>query len=245
MILQGKIALVTGAAHRVGRALALALADHGCDVVLHFHQAAAEAAKTAEEIAGRGVRAVPVQADLRLDAGIERLFQAVDREFGALDVLIQSAAVLEAVDLLAASPEDWARTIDLNLRSLFFCLQQAARRMQARGGGSIVNISDQAALRPWRRYPIHSISKAGVEMLTRVAALALAPEIRVNAVAPGPVLKPASLSQDRWEHIGSALPMRRAGSPEDVARAMLFLLENDYVTGETVVVDGGDQLPRE
>ncbi len=245
MILRGKAALVTGAAHRVGRALALALADHGCDVVLHFHGAAEEAVKTAEEIAARGVRVVPVQADLRHDSGIATLFQAVDRELGALDILIQSAAVLEAVDLLAATPEDWARTIDLNLRSLFFCLQHAARRMQARGEGAIVNISDQAALRPWRRYPIHSISKAGVEMLTRVAALALAPEIRVNAVAPGPVLKPVALSEDRWSRVARSLPLRRAGSPEDVARAMLFLLENDYVTGETVVVDGGDQLPRE
>lgn len=245
MILRGKAALVTGAAHRVGRALALSLADHGCDVVLHFHQSGEEATKTAEEISARGVRAVPVQADLRHDSGIATLFQAVDRELGALDILIQSAAVLEAVDLLAATPEDWARTIDLNLRSLFFCLQNAARRMRARGGGAIVNISDQAALRPWRRYPIHSISKAGVEMLTRVAALALAPEIRVNAVAPGPVLRPVALSEDRWSRIARSLPLRRAGSPEDVARAMLFLLENDYITGETVVVDGGDQLPRE
>ena len=245
MILRGKAALVTGAAHRVGRALALSLAEHGCDVVLHFHQSVEEATKTAEEIAARGVRAVPVQADLRHDSGIATLFQAVDREFGALDILIQSAAVLEPADLLAATPEDWARTIDLNLRSLFFCLQHAARRMQARGGGAIVNISDQAALRPWRRYPIHSISKTGVEMLTRVAALALAPEIRVNAVAPGPVLKPVALSEARWSRIARSLPLGRAGSPEDVARAMLFLLENDYVTGETVIVDGGDQLPRE
>lgn len=245
MILRGKAALVTGAAHRVGRALALSLADHGCDVVLHFHQSGAEATKTAGEISARGVRAVPVQADLRHDSGIAALFQAVDREFQGLDILIQSAAVLEPVDFLAATPDNWARTIDLNLRSLYFCLQNAARRMQARGGGAIVNISDQAALRPWRRYPIHSISKAGVEMLTRVAAVALAPEIRVNAVAPGPVLKPVSLSEDRWAKIARSLPLRRAGSPEDVARAMLFLLENDYITGETVVVDGGDQLPRE
>lgn len=243
MNLRGKAAIVTGAAHRVGRALALALADHGCDVVLHFHQSGGEAARTAQEIAARGVRAFPVQADLRHDSGIAALFQAVDREFSALDILVQSAAVLEPVDLLAATPEDWSRTIDLNLRSLFFCLQQAARRMQT-GGGAIVNISDQAALRPWRRYPIHSISKAGVEMLTRVAALALAPGIRVNAVAPGPVLKPTALADDRWAQIGRSLPLGRAGSPDDVARAMIFLLENEYITGETVVVDGGDQLPR-
>lgn len=242
MNLRGKAALVTGAAHRVGRSLALALADHGCNVGLHFHQSGGEAARTAQEIAARGVRVFPVQADLRHDSGIAALFQAVDREFSTLDILVQSAAVLEPVDLLAATPEDWSRTIDLNLRSLFFCLQQAARRMQT--GGAIVNISDQAALRPWRHYPIHSISKAGVEMLTRVAALALAPAIRVNAVAPGPVLKPTALADDRWARIGRSLPLGRAGSPDDVARAMIFLLENEYITGETVVVDGGDQLPR-
>ena len=245
MILQGKTALVTGAAHRVGRSLALALADRGCNLVLHFHHAAAESEAAIRQVQERGVRVHPAQADLRDAAQLEDLFTTVDRVFGGLDVLVQSAAILEPVDLLLATVEDCEQTIDLNLRAAFFCLQLAARRMRTQGSGVIVNISDIAAHRPWRRYPIHSISKAGVEMLTRVAALALAPEIRVNAIAPGPVLKPVALSEDRWTEISRALPLRRAGSPLDVARAMIFLLENDYVTGETVLVDGGDHLSRD
>ena len=245
MILQGKTALVTGAAHRVGRSLALALADRGCNLILHYHGAAADSEVAVRQAQERGVRAHPVQADLRDPAQLENLFASVDREFGSLDVLIQSAAIMEPIDLLHATGEDWHKTIDLNLRAAFFGLQLAARRMRIRGGGAIVNISDIAAHRPWRRYPIHSISKAGVEMLTRVAALALAPDIRVNAIAPGPVLKPVSLSEDRWAEISRALPLKRAGTPLDVARAMIFLLENDYVTGETVLVDGGDRLLRD
>ncbi|MEX0788372.1 MAG: SDR family oxidoreductase [Anaerolineales bacterium] len=245
MILKGKTALVTGAAHRVGRSLALALADRGCNLVLHYHHAQAESEAAIRQALERGVRAHPAMADLRDPAQLEELFSVVDREFGGLDVLIQSAAIMEPVDLLLATAADWHRTIDLNLRAAFFGLQLAARRMRARGGGAIVNISDIAAHRPWRRYPIHSISKAGVEMLTRVAALALAPDIRVNAIAPGPVLKPSILSEERWAEISQALPLQRAGTPLDVARAMIFLLENDYVTGETVLVDGGDRLSRD
>jgi len=229
--LQGKIALVTGGAHRLGRALALALAEAGCDIALHYHASAGPAADTAGEIRSLGRRAVALPADLSSTQQIE-----------GLDILINSAAILEAVDLLDVSETDWQRTIDLNLKAAFFCLQQAARRMQRRGGGSIVNISDVAGLRPWARYPIHSISKAGIEMLTQVAALALAPDIRVNAVAPGPVLRPERMSAERWRSLGSRLPLQRTGTPDDITQAVLFLLRNDFMTGETITVDGGDRL---
>jgi pteridine reductase len=131
--------------------------------------------------------------------------------------------------------------MDLNLRAAFFCLQAAARRMQA-GGGAIVNISDVAGQRPWSRYPIHSISKAGVDMLTRSAALALAPSVRVNGVAPGPVEKPSRMAEGRWAEIGRAVPLGRPGSGDDVAAAVVFLLQNDYLVGETIAVDGGDLI---
>jgi NAD(P)-dependent dehydrogenase (short-subunit alcohol dehydrogenase family) len=240
--LQGKTALVTGGAHRLGRALALALARSGCDVAIHYHASAEMAQATAAEIQALGRRALALPADLTSTAQIESLFGALDGAFSGLDVLVNSAAILEPVDLLDAGEADWQRTIDLNLKAAFFCLQQAARRMRQRGGGAIVNISDVAGIRPWARFPIHSISKAGIEMLTRVAALALAPDIRVNAVAPGPVLKPEGMSAERWQAIGARLPLRRPGSAEDVTRTVLFLLRNEFVTGETVAVDGGDQL---
>ncbi len=242
MELQGKTALVTGGAHRLGRAIALALAEAGCDIALHYHTSTDKASDTAAQIRALGRRVIPIRADLRLAEGIDSLFRSLDDSFDGLDILVNSAATLDAVDLLGATEADWQRTIDLNLRAPFFCLQQAARRMRRRGGGAIVNLSDIAGLRPWPRYPIHSISKAAIEMLTRVAALTLAPDIRVNAVAPGPVLKPERMPTARWQGLGAKLPLRRPGGPEDVTHTVLFLLRNDFITGETVVVDGGDQL---
>jgi pteridine reductase len=241
MNLEGKIALVTGGAHRVGRRIALALAREGCDLVVHYHRSQAEAETTVRELSQAGAAAVAVQADLSQPAGIEHLFGEVDRLRGRLDILINSAAILTPVDLLTATYTDWASTMDLNLRATFFCLQAAARRMQTRGG-AIVNISDVAGQRPWRRYPIHSISKAGVDMLTRTAALALAPAVRVNGVAPGPVEKPKRMPDDRWTEIGKSVPLGRPGSGDDVAAAVVFLLQNDYVVGETIAVDGGDLI---
>jgi pteridine reductase len=226
----------------VGRAIALELARAGSSLAVHFHASSSDGAQTADQIRRLGVRCEAFAADLRSPEDVQTLFRRVDEAFGRLDVLVNSAAILEPVDLLEATPDDWHHTIDLNLRGAFLCLQEAARRMLAGEGGAIVNISDVAGLRPWKRYPIHSVSKAGVEMLTRVAAVSFAPRVRVNAVAPGPVMRPARMDPARWEAIGRGLPLGRPGTPEDVARAVRFLLENDYITGETLAVDGGDNL---
>ena len=241
MDLRGKTAVVTGGAHRVGGAISLALAEQGCNVVVHFHSSAEMARETASKIENFGVECLLTQADLSQYAEVLTLFETIDQAGWNLDILVNSAAVMEANDLLAADEDTWARTIDLNLKGAFFCLQQAAKRMQS-NGGLIVNITDIAAHRPWPRYPIHSISKAGLEMLTQVAALRLAPEIRVNAVAPGPVAKPKSMNNECWREITNELPLKRGGSPRDVAQAVLFLAENDFITGETIFVDGGTRL---
>jgi pteridine reductase len=242
MELAGKTALVTGAAHRVGRSIALALANRGCDLLVHFNRSEQEASETVALAKQAGVHAAAAQADLSRHAGIEALFQSLDQNFDGLDLLVNSAAIMHAKDLILVDQEDWDRTIDLNLRSPFFCIQWAAQRMRKRGKGAIVNISDVAGLMPWKRFPVHSISKAGIEMLTKVAARALAPEIRVNAVAPGPVLKPEGYEQQRWEKITQNVPLRRGGTPEDVAEAVVFLFENEFITGETLIVDGGRTL---
>jgi NAD(P)-dependent dehydrogenase (short-subunit alcohol dehydrogenase family) len=242
MELRGKSALVTGSAHRVGLEIALALARKGCDLTIHFHASSEAALETVRSVEALGARGFAVGADLRRVEDIRSLFLAIDERYGGLDVLVNSASIMQAVDILGATEEDWDRTIDTNLKGAFLCLQEAARRMRRRGSGVIVNIGDIAGMRPWPRFPIHSISKAGVEMLTQVAALALAPEIRVNAVVPGPVLKPERMSDERWLEIGAALPLKRAGTAEHVAEAVIFLLENDFATGSTVVVDGGDHL---
>ena len=242
MELTGKVAVVTGAAHRVGRAIALGLARRGCHLAIHFHSSEPAAVETEQEAAGLGVRAVRVQADLRRPEDVVRLFETADRTFGGVDILVNSAASLEAQDFMSLTADDWDRVLDLNLRGPFLCLQQAAERMRARGGGAVVNISDIAAHWGWPRFPAHSVSKAGLEMLTRVAALALAPTIRVNAVAPGPVEKPPGMAAERWSSLGRALPLQRTGTAEQVAEAVVFCLENDYVNGEIIFVDGGDHL---
>ncbi len=239
----GRVALVTGAAHRVGKAIALGLARRGFDVVVHYHSSAAEAQATAGEIAGQGVQGFAVQADLSAPGGPPALFDAALGRFGRLDALVNSAAIMERASVLDLSLEEWDRTLHTNLRGPFQCSQLAARQMvEQPQGGAIVNIADLSGLEPWAKYPAHSVSKAGLIMLTQVMAKALGPKVRVNAVASGPVIKPPEWDEARWHTVGRHTAMRRTGSPEDIVRAVVFLLENDYVTGETLVVDGGGRL---
>ncbi|MGB2895568.1 MAG: SDR family oxidoreductase [Anaerolineales bacterium] len=242
MELPGKIALVTGGAHRVGREISIALAHAGCHLAIHYHNSEKAAKATAAEAHALGVNAAIFRADLTKLDQVESLFQFIDNNFGPLDFLVNSAAIMKKVSFQNSDEATWRNTIDLNLKAPFFCIQKAAERMKITGKGAIINISDIAGLRPWRDYPIHSVSKAGLEMLTKVAARTYAPEVRVNAVAPGPVLKPDEMPDTRWQEIGGALPLQRCGGASDVARAVIFLLENDFITGETLVVDGGNQL---
>ena len=239
MNLKGNVAVVTGGAHRVGKAIALALAGAGAHVVVHYHSAEAAAAETKAEIEALGVQAVAVQADLSTAAGIAALFAATEAAFGGLDILVNSAASMDRGDVRTLTRAAWQQVMDLNLTGPFFCAQAAARLMAGRGGGAIVNISDLAGLQPWTRYPAHSVSKAGLLMVTEVLAKALAPQIRVNAIAPGPVVKTVGWDDERWRQLGDHTLLKRTGSGEDVARAVLYLLEADFVTGQTLVVDGG------
>jgi len=240
MELEGKVALVTGAAHRVGRSILLALARAGADVVVHYHRSQEQAEATQAEVLALGRRVLLVRADLSRVEEIVAMFAEVGRTFPVLHVLVNSAAIMEAQSVEAVAPADWDRTLDLNLRAPFFCAQQAAQRMTQ--GGVIINIGDVAGMQPWARYPVHSVSKAGVAMLTQVLARALAPRVRVNAVAPGPVARPSDLAPERWQAIGQRLPLERAGSPEDVAQAVLYLVQADFVTGTILAVDGGAHL---
>jgi NAD(P)-dependent dehydrogenase (short-subunit alcohol dehydrogenase family) len=241
MDLRGKNILVTGAARRLGRAIAIELASSGTSILVHHHASPADAEATCESIRRLGVAAHTVQADVRSTSEIQTLFEEIDR-FGPLHGLVNSAAVMLAGDLLTVSEDEWHSTIDVNLKGAFFVLQHAALRIRRAGGGAVVNIADIAGLRPWPRFPIHSISKAGVLALTQVAALALAPDIRVNAVIPGPVLKPDQMPATRWEALGKQLPIGHVGTPGDVAQAVRFLMENDFITGEALLVDGGNQF---
>jgi pteridine reductase len=238
--IKAPLAVVTGAAHRLGRDLAISLAHWGYAIVLHCYESREEAVRTKEEILTLGVRAEVFQSDLRDPAEISHLFQAVDSFDNQLQVLVNSAAVMNPENLLAVGVEDFDSEISLNLRAPLLCAQHAASRMDT--GGLIVNISDIGANKTWTGYPVYSMSKAGLESLTRLLAKALAPKIRVNAIAPGLVYQSKNLSQEEWKKLLAKVPMKRSARPEEMANTLEFLLKNEYITGQTIVVDGGYSL---
>jgi pteridine reductase len=241
MELDGRVALVTGAGTRVGRVIALALGKVGMRVGVHYMGSEKGARQTAEEITAGGSDARTLPGDLTDPATGPRLVEHAHKVFGTIDVLINSAAVMLRTPVGEVLVEDWDAMFALNLRAPFFLSQAAARVMEKRGG-AIVNIADLAAFETWRGYIPHSITKAGIVQMTRGLAHALAPKIRVNAIAPGPVLLPEGWTQDQADKLISTTPLGRLGSPEDVAQAVLYLLNADYVTGETIIVDGGRHI---
>lgn len=241
MEIRGKVALVTGGARRVGRVIARALAGAGADVVVHHHASEIEASEAVTEFRGYGVRSEAVKADLTRPAQIDELFRRVEALWGRLDVLVNNAAVFERAPVEEITPEAWDRVIALNLRAPFLCSKAAVPLMGATGG-AIINIADVAAFQPWPGYIHYCASKAGLVMLTRGLARALAPRIRVTAIAPGPVLPPPGTSGDEIADMADLTVLKRIGAPEDVAGAVLYLAESDFVTGSTLFVDGGKML---
>jgi pteridine reductase len=239
-----RVALVTGGARRLGRAFAEALAEDGLAVAVHFGSASREADEVVAQIRAHGGTAHPFGADLRDGAAAIALPGRVVAEFGRLDVLVNSAAVMERLPVEETSLAEWDDILDLNLRAPFFLAQQAAPHLRA-VGGTIVNIADLSGFEPWRHYPAHSVSKAGVVMLTKVLASALAPEITVNGIAPGTVLVPEDYDDARRAFLSETTPLGRLGSPTDAVAALRFLVHQaPFVTGETIVVDGGRLLRR-
>jgi pteridine reductase len=233
-----RVALVTGAGRRVGRAIALGLGARGMRVAVHYHGSEAGAAGTARDIIGAGGDAWTVRADLRHADAPSALVDAVVRHFGTLDILVNSAAVMLRTPVGEVSTEVWDDIFALNLRAPFFCAQRAAAHMRERGG-VIINIADLAGMEVWPGYIPHGISKAGVIQLTRALARTLAPGVRVNAVAPGAVLLPDEWDAGAAERLARTTPLARLGAPSDVVQAVLYLLDAEYVTGEVLVVDGG------
>ncbi len=235
--LRGRVVLVTGAAKRIGRAIALRLANDGARVAIHYHTSRSEALETARACGDAPVFA----ANLESVAEIEALFTAVAAHFGRLDGLVNNAARFTRLDPLALTEADWDFIHSVNLKSVFFCCQQAARLMHGRGGGRIVNLSSLGGLRPWPEHVPYCASKAGVIMLTRALARAWAPQITVNSVAPG-VIDFDDLT-DRARAMVRETPARRAGTAEEVADAVAyFLAAPGFITGQVLAVDGGLSL---
>jgi len=239
--LKGRRALVTGAGIRVGRVIAHALMRKGVHVAIHYHRSEFGARQTAVEGETMGCRVALLQADLGDAALAQGLAARAAEALGGLDILVNSAAVMVQQPIADVTPEDWDLTMNVNLRSPFFVAQGAVTAMGS-AGGVIVNIADLAAFERWTGYAVHCISKSGVVVMTELMAKAFAPRVRVNAIAPGAVLLPDDWDDATRKRFAETTPMKRLGSAQDVASAVLYLLENDYVTGETLVVDGGRRI---
>ncbi len=234
------IALVTGGAHRLGKAFALSLARMGYSIALHYRGSVDEADRTVKEIRALGVDCLPIRADLTVPERIDFLFSMVDEFKSPLRALVNSAAVMPVGKPQELDIHDWDSALDLNLRAPFLLAQEAAKRMTA--GGLIVNITDIGAQKAWSRYPSYTVSKAGLESLTKMLARAFAPAIRVNAIAPGLVLPSDVVTEEQWNKLVEKLPLKRAATLDEVTSALEFLIKNEYITGQTIVVDGGYSL---
>ncbi len=231
--LQGKVVLVTGAAKRIGRGIALRLAREGARVAIHYHRSEPEARRTAEECG-----AALFRANLESVAEITAMFGEIERHFGRLDGLVNNAARFTRFDPLDITEADWDFIHKVNLKAVFFCCQSGARLMLRNGGGRIVNISSLGGIRPWAEHAHYCASKAGVIMLTRALAKAFAPDITVNSVAPGVI--PFEDIDARGRAMIEATPARRGGTPDEIAGAVVYFLKaSNFVTGQILAVDGG------
>jgi NAD(P)-dependent dehydrogenase (short-subunit alcohol dehydrogenase family) len=234
------LALVTGAAHRLGRSFALTLARQGYAILLHYHRSVEAAELAADEIRALDVPVYLRYADFTDSAQIQSLFTVLDSLNLRLRVLVNSAAVMMRADLRTISANDWDFTLNLNLRAPFLLAQLAAKRMTE--GGLIVNVTDAGVGKAWTGFPAYMVSKAGLGALTRLLAKTYAPMIRVNAIAPGLVLPSVDISPEEWKKLVDRLPLEHPASPDEITFALEFLLKNESVTGQTIVVDGGYSL---
>jgi NAD(P)-dependent dehydrogenase (short-subunit alcohol dehydrogenase family) len=242
MELANKVALITGG-KRIGLVIAGELAGRGVDVVLGYARSRDEAEQGAQSVRAAGRRGEAVQADLSQPEGCQALIREAAEKFGRLDILLNMASVYVRRPFDDLTQADWDGTLNVDLRASFFCAQAAAPRMRAHGGGRIINFSDWTARsgRPrYRGYLPYYVAKAGVMALTEALALELAADnILVNAIAPGPIVAPPSMNDEERRAVEEATPLGRWGGAMEIARAVLALLDGDFITGETLRVDGG------
>ena len=242
MTLADRAVLITGA-KRIGAAIGAEAAARGADVALVYNQSKPEADEAAEVIRGHGRRALVVQADVSDDASCRTLVETVGREFGRLDVLINMASMYRAVPFDKMQASDWDRQLAIDLRGAFLCARAVVPLMRKAGGGRIINFSDWVAAsgRPrYKGYLAYYVAKKGAQALTEGLALELAADnILVNAIAPGPILAPPGTSDEEIKAVERATPLGRWGGPEEIVKAVMALIDSDFITGETIRVDGG------
>jgi pteridine reductase len=242
MELDGQIAVVTGGAVRVGRALSLALAREGVSLAVHYRSSAGPAEETVAQIKALGSDALAVQVDLSQPGQASAVIERTIAHFGRMDILVNSAAIFERADLAHTTEAIWEAHFALNLKAPFFLSQAFAAHVGKKRAGHIVNIADWRGMRLDTRYLAYSLTKAGLLSMTQGLALALAPNIQVNAIALGAILPPPGKDQAYLERLAQTIPMRQVGSPEEVAKALIYLLKSDFVTGEVIFVTGGEHL---
>lgn len=239
--LENRVALVTGAGKRLGRAVALRLAAEGADIAVHYGKSQSEAQELVAEIEKSERKAAAFGADLLDVQAISKLINEVAQNFGRLDILVNSAANFLETKFLETTEESWDSSLDTNLKGPYFCTQAAAPYLEKSGQGVVINFADIGGLMGWKDFLPHSVSKAGVIMMTRILAKELAPKVRVNAIAPGTITMPGDAPE--WEENFVRLaPLKRTGRTEDVADAVMYLIGAEFVTGQVLVVDGGRTL---
>jgi NAD(P)-dependent dehydrogenase (short-subunit alcohol dehydrogenase family) len=238
-LLEGQVALITGAAKRIGRSIALRLAADGADIVVNYASSKPEAEELVAEIKTSGRRAIAIQADVSHRSDVQKLFTATENEFGRLDILVNNSGTFFEAKFEELTEDQWDHILNVNLKSQFLCAQSAAPIMKRQGRGRIINLSSLGGLLPWPAYTHYCVSKAGCIMLTRCLARALGPEILVNSVAPGTIQFPDELPDEDYI---KRVPLHRTGTGDDIAQAVAYLCAADFVTGQILVVDGGRSL---
>lgn len=237
--LAGRVAIVTGGAKRIGRSIVEKLAAEGADVVINYASSKPEAESLASDVRKLGRRALAIPANVSVKQEVQQMFQKIEGEFGRLDILVNNAGMFFAADFLDLTEEQWDTIMSTNLKAQFLCAQAAAPLLKRSGHGRIINISSLGGMLPWPKFTHYCVSKAGVTMLTRCLARALAPEILVNSVAPGTIQFPGEgLDED---YVRRA-PLHRTGKGSDIADAVFYFVSSDFVTGQILAVDGGRSL---
>ncbi|MDE3181188.1 MAG: SDR family oxidoreductase [Acidobacteriota bacterium] len=241
--LRGQVALVTGGGRRIGREIALELARAGAHVAVNYNTSSAGAIETVRKVTALGVRSLALRADVSKPAEVGAMFKTLRKTFRRLDLLVNNAGVFFPRSWDRLTESDWDLVLGANLKGPFYCAQEAARVMVRQGRGQIINISSLGGIRPWPEHMHYCSSKAGLIMLTKCLARALAPRILVNSIAPGTILFPGEENDPAMIKIVRATPLRKGGRASDIAGAALFLaLHNKFITGQVIVVDGGKSI---